>query len=322
MKHPTQVKIESGHPIFGKVVLAYKHIIKLLIRPYLRNVFDVVVQEYDELENRLIEKQNTLKDQIAHREREFELRFDDAEGKLNSLFNANDRLDEAEGKLNSLFNANDRLDEIERRLIHQNSLNEELIERMDNITIAANREMEESRKKVFNDIKTDILKRTDDLFMVSEQKSYSIHERQEKLDKELVKIKTLEENFGYLTQEILLLKRKLEIILRELKKSIELDKNAKKQISKEVEHIMDHQYFQFENKYRGFAEEIRKRQKLYIPVFDEFKSTNSESYVLDIGCGRGELLELMKENQIPSKGIDINEDMVFVCKEKICDWNY
>jgi len=332
MKHPIQVKITSGHPIIGKLIVTYKHIIKLLIGPYLRNVFDVVVEEYDELEKRFLKEKYELSESINgrvdviqrntdDRVRRGEIRLDEAEMKLHSLENANDRLDTAEHKLDSLYNANDRLDEIERRLFEQSLLNEELIERMDNITITSNREMKETKEMILNDIKTDILRRTDDLFNVSDQRTYFIDERQKKIEEEFEKLKNLEENYRYLSQEIVLQKRRLEIILRELKKSIELDESSKVIITNQKKHIMDHQYFQFENKYRGIAEEIRKRQEIYIPIFDEYsnKNTKSENYVLDIGCGRGEFLELLNEKNIQSKGIDINEDMVFTCKEKGLD---
>jgi O-antigen chain-terminating methyltransferase len=37
---------------------------------------------------------------------------------------------------------------------------------------------------------------------------------------------------------------------------------------------------------------------------------------LDIGCGRGEFLELMKENGVNAHGIDINDEMIEYCKSK------
>jgi len=40
---------------------------------------------------------------------------------------------------------------------------------------------------------------------------------------------------------------------------------------------------------------------------------------LDIGCGRGEFLELMKENNIKARGIDVNEQFVDYCRQKGLD---
>jgi SAM-dependent methyltransferase len=67
-------------------------------------------------------------------------------------------------------------------------------------------------------------------------------------------------------------------------------------------------YFLFEEKFRGSTEEIKQRQSIFL---DYFKNSQN---VLDIGCGRGEFLSLLKENGIGARGIDINEDMVAYCK--------
>lgn len=66
----------------------------------------------------------------------------------------------------------------------------------------------------------------------------------------------------------------------------------------------------FEARFRGWEEEIKKRQKIYIRYFKDKEN------VLDFGCGRGEFLELLKENKIDGYGIEINEEMVRICREK------
>ena len=40
------------------------------------------------------------------------------------------------------------------------------------------------------------------------------------------------------------------------------------------------------------------------------------SDVLDVGCGRGEFLELLKEKGISARGVDLNEEMAAVCRER------
>lgn len=68
-------------------------------------------------------------------------------------------------------------------------------------------------------------------------------------------------------------------------------------------------YFLFEEKFRGSTEDIKNRQSIYIEYFKNCRN------VLDIGCGRGEFLSLMKKNSIGAKGVDINEDMVLFCQK-------
>jgi O-antigen chain-terminating methyltransferase len=69
-------------------------------------------------------------------------------------------------------------------------------------------------------------------------------------------------------------------------------------------------YFVFEEKFRGSRADIKTRQVEFLKYFKG--CTN----VLDIGCGRGEFLELIKENDIGGHGIDIDEDMAKFCKSK------
>jgi O-antigen chain-terminating methyltransferase len=72
----------------------------------------------------------------------------------------------------------------------------------------------------------------------------------------------------------------------------------------------DMNFFVFEEKFRGTREDIKGRQLKFL---EYSKGCNN---VLDIGCGRGEFLEILKENGINAKGIDINEDMVIYCNSK------
>ena len=69
-------------------------------------------------------------------------------------------------------------------------------------------------------------------------------------------------------------------------------------------------YFVFEERFRGSREEIMKRQSVFLRHFTGCKN------VLDIGCGRGEFLELLRTEGIGSYGIDVDEDMVNYCRSR------
>ncbi len=73
---------------------------------------------------------------------------------------------------------------------------------------------------------------------------------------------------------------------------------------------LDINYFRFEEQFRGSREDIKQRQSNFINYF------TGCSNVLDIGCGRGEFLELSKEHGIGAKGIDIDDTMVDYCLSK------
>ena len=67
-------------------------------------------------------------------------------------------------------------------------------------------------------------------------------------------------------------------------------------------------YGQFENNFRGSRELIKQRQQIYVSYFQEKKK------VLDLGCGRGEFLELMRENGIQTVGVDLYQPFVEQCR--------
>lgn len=76
---------------------------------------------------------------------------------------------------------------------------------------------------------------------------------------------------------------------------------------------VDLDYFKFENQFRGSRKSIKESQQFYLQYFEGKKA------VLDLGCGRGEFLELLKDNQIVGKGVDLYPDFVGYCNYKALD---
>jgi O-antigen chain-terminating methyltransferase len=72
----------------------------------------------------------------------------------------------------------------------------------------------------------------------------------------------------------------------------------------------DTNYFLFEERFRGTREDIKRRQLEFLPYFEDC------SRVLDIGCGRGEFLEILRNHNIGGIGVDIDADMVAYCKSR------
>jgi O-antigen chain-terminating methyltransferase len=69
-------------------------------------------------------------------------------------------------------------------------------------------------------------------------------------------------------------------------------------------------YAAFAERFRGSEEDIKERQRVYVRYFEGCDG------VIDLGCGRGEFLELLREHQIPARGLDLDLDMVLLCREK------
>ena len=69
-------------------------------------------------------------------------------------------------------------------------------------------------------------------------------------------------------------------------------------------------YARFAEAFRGSEERVRTGQRIYV---DDFKNCAN---VLDIGCGRGEFLEVMREAGVPARGIDSSLESIALCREK------
>lgn len=74
-------------------------------------------------------------------------------------------------------------------------------------------------------------------------------------------------------------------------------------------------YFFFEERFRGTREWVKDKFAGYVNYF----KTGIGAPVLDLGCGRGEFLELLKEAGVPAKGVDSNEAMVKKSRESGLD---
>lgn len=72
----------------------------------------------------------------------------------------------------------------------------------------------------------------------------------------------------------------------------------------------DYKYLGFEDAFRGSDQIIGERLRVYVPIFA------GRADVLDIGCGRGELLAALEAAGVTARGIDVNTEMVAVARER------
>lgn len=75
-------------------------------------------------------------------------------------------------------------------------------------------------------------------------------------------------------------------------------------------------YRAFEEKHRGSRELIKSRQRVYLPFIEPLRSIYSDTRAIDLGCGRGEWLELLKESGFDAQGVDLDEGMLAACRER------
>ncbi len=75
----------------------------------------------------------------------------------------------------------------------------------------------------------------------------------------------------------------------------------------------DSPYDAFEEIFRGSEERVRDLLEPYVPLLRD------HGPVLDVGCGRGELLELLQEAGVEARGVDVDDGMVARCRRKGLD---
>ena len=69
-------------------------------------------------------------------------------------------------------------------------------------------------------------------------------------------------------------------------------------------------YVGFEDRFRGSSPDIARRLEEYLPIFEKAND------VVDIGCGRGELLGALKARGVRARGVDANPAMVDLCRSQ------
>lgn len=84
----------------------------------------------------------------------------------------------------------------------------------------------------------------------------------------------------------------------------------------EENHSLDALYAALEDRFRGSRDEIKERFRLYLPYIKNSDSVSFDATVVDLGCGRGEWLELLKDEGIKAVGVDMNRVLLDECHER------
>jgi SAM-dependent methyltransferase len=75
-------------------------------------------------------------------------------------------------------------------------------------------------------------------------------------------------------------------------------------------------YRAFEDRYRGARETIKERLRAYAPFTAPLLQAGGPALALDLGCGRGEWLELLGEQGFSAQGVDLDDGMLAACRER------
>ncbi|MDH6089140.1 class I SAM-dependent methyltransferase [Umezakia ovalisporum] len=148
------------------------------------------------------------------------------------------------------------------------------------------------------------------------------HERLQTVDTQL---QTTRENYirndSYVKNDLMQQKRLIGLFFDEARRRLPapFDQEQMQTFVNEDEHLLDAFYVAFEDYFRGSHEDILNRLKVYLPLIEQGNVGTPDAPILDVGCGRGEWLELLRDSGYISKGIDINRVMIEQCQARALD---
>jgi SAM-dependent methyltransferase len=100
----------------------------------------------------------------------------------------------------------------------------------------------------------------------------------------------------------------VDLFLTEVRRSLPAPPDAQR-LSR-LPSPVDNMYVALEEAFRGSTEVIKERAREYL---DDVLALPRKGPVVDVGCGRGEWLEVLKESGVDAYGIDLNADFVEGC---------
>jgi len=138
-----------------------------------------------------------------------------------------------------------------------------------------------------------------------------------RLEGELGRIKELERTLFQLKTNLILQERRITLLLEEARKRLPepFDQQQLQVLADEGKHRLDALYVSFEDQFRGTRADIKERLRVYLPVLREAGIGTEQMPILDIGCGRGEWLELLRDEGLLARGVDINRILIAKCRE-------
>lgn len=221
---------------------------------------------------------------------------------LRSQFNQH--LDTFENHINQIDSQVKVFDERFNQINNQTKVLDERFYQIDNQTKVLDER--------FNKVDNQVINQVDSQAKALDERLNYINSRVQELNGSYI------QNDCYIKNDLAQQKRLLTMFLEEARKRLPKPFNQEqlRNILNEEKHLSDAFYVAFEDKFRGSREDIFNRLKVYLPLIEEAKVGTSDSVILDVGCGRGEWLELLGESGYTARGLDINRVMIEQCLSK------
>jgi len=201
--------------------------------------------------------------------------------------------------------------QLERIAEHTNALTDNLSNELEEIR----RQNSETLRKIRNNYQQQInaqREQTQQLFELQRDLQSHVVGTQDQL-RERARAQELQYDALQQTRRDLSLQEsRLTHLLEEVGKRspLPLQREQLESLAEEKDHMLDGLYASLEDRFRGRREDIKQLLRFYLPFLKEAGITTN---ILDVGCGRGEWLEVLKEAGLSGRGIDFNRVMIEQC---------
>ncbi|MEH2273303.1 MAG: methyltransferase domain-containing protein [Nostoc sp.] len=120
----------------------------------------------------------------------------------------------------------------------------------------------------------------------------------------------------YLKNDLIQQKRLISLFLEEAQRRLPEPFNQEQlqTLVSEDQHSLDAFYVALEDQFRGSREEIKNRLITHVSLVEKAITSTGNAPIVDIGCGRGEWIDLLSNQGFEASGIDINVAMVQQCQ--------
>ncbi len=121
-----------------------------------------------------------------------------------------------------------------------------------------------------------------------------------------------------LRSELQTMRAKQDLVFRAARAALpgEFDVAQLGELSRELSTGYEELYEDLEDTFRGSREHVMDMAKEYV---DDVKAFPGRAPVVDVGCGRGEWLEVLRDADVDAYGVDVNEVVVERCRARGLD---
>ena len=326
--------LTSNHRLIGKWIVFVKRVIRKLLKIFLgwyifphyqrmshfngkvvnvisleRDILTAAVQQTQEISQRVHTQEQQISQKFDAQEQQISQKFDAQEQQISQRIDAQERqisqrIDAQKRQISQKFDARDQ--QITQRIDAQD---QKITQKLD----AQERQISQK----FDAQEQQISQRID---AQERQILHKLDEQKEEAAAGLAGVqKQMEVLLTALQQQKATADDSIQALSSQVEQLISENEQLRERLKK-IENLPtdDEEFYHvFEEKFRGPEDLIRDRQRVYVPVIREYISDWTQGRFIDVGSGRGEWLDILRENgAVDYVGVDLNARQNALCEAR------